>query len=340
MFGFGVHEFMTLLEFDGACKMKRQWSMLISAVFIFPTFAFADLTYEQRQEEKAKEYIGKTYWVCKGSSFFQLTPDPREDKSKTIEQQVVSVTIHELIPPPHKDISSKILQLQYETGEIGYISLASFIALSPYIVSGKADQDCLVTGKTGHIFEINPIQSEDACKQVKKDALDKELKDKRVLLNTSIWLKHSVNIQLIKDGAPTDEEVQLHALTKAKITAIKRVFPEWANPDYETIQVTIKSGDMEGNAIYGSVDDILRAISFQDLDKNYKHWGQKVLSAIKSGKVSIGMTKEQIIMSWGKPHSINRTGGKWGVHEQWVYGDFGPYLYFENNKVTSWQDSR
>ncbi len=71
---------------------------------------------------------------------------------------------------------------------------------------------------------------------------------------------------------------------------------------------------------------------------------------ILQGKVAIGMTTEQVIASWGRPHDINRTVGSWGVHEQWVYGYtkyYGSgvsgfvstsYLYFENGLLTSWQD--
>jgi sRNA-binding protein len=58
---------------------------------------------------------------------------------------------------------------------------------------------------------------------------------------------------------------------------------------------------------------------------------------IKSKKMQLGMTKEQVIFSWGKPEQINRSVGSWGVHEQWVYG--GTYLYFENDVLISWQDS-
>ena len=72
--------------------------------------------------------------------------------------------------------------------------------------------------------------------------------------------------------------------------------------------------------------------------------------AILSGEVFIGMDKGQVIASWGRPHDINRTVGFWGVNEQWVYGytkyygsgvsGFIPthYFYFENGKLTSWQD--
>jgi hypothetical protein len=53
-------------------------------------------------------------------------------------------------------------------------------------------------------------------------------------------------------------------------------------------------------------------------------------------KVAIGMTKEMVVDSWGNPEDINRTVGSWGVHEQWVYGH--TYLYFEDGKLTSFQD--
>jgi hypothetical protein len=53
----------------------------------------------------------------------------------------------------------------------------------------------------------------------------------------------------------------------------------------------------------------------------------------------IGMTAKTVRekTNWGAPESINRTGGSWGVHEQWVYGGRS-YLYFENGKLTSWQN--
>ena len=52
----------------------------------------------------------------------------------------------------------------------------------------------------------------------------------------------------------------------------------------------------------------------------------------------LDMPEKMLIMSWGKPISINENVGSWGVHKQYVYGDFGPYVYVENGKVTSWQN--
>jgi cell division protein FtsB len=68
-----------------------------------------------------------------------------------------------------------------------------------------------------------------------------------------------------------------------------------------------------------------------------KKYGQTSGLKIYESRIWVGMTKEMVIDSWGKPLSINRTGNEWGVHEQWVYGDHR-YLYIENGKLTSWQD--
>jgi hypothetical protein len=64
----------------------------------------------------------------------------------------------------------------------------------------------------------------------------------------------------------------------------------------------------------------------------------KLQYQIENSKISLGMTEEQLIASWGRPRDINTTTGSFGVHKQYVYGDFGPYVYVEDGKVTGWQD--
>ena len=73
---------------------------------------------------------------------------------------------------------------------------------------------------------------------------------------------------------------------------------------------------------------------------------EDIKNLISNKKIRIGMTTEQVLLSWGKPcpsredgDCINRTVGAWGVHEQWIYNyPNGPYLYFENGVLASWQD--
>jgi hypothetical protein len=62
----------------------------------------------------------------------------------------------------------------------------------------------------------------------------------------------------------------------------------------------------------------------------------KIAEAIRGQKVVLGMTAEQVELSWGKPEDVNRSVGSWGVHEQWVYGR--QYVYLEDGTVSSFQD--
>lgn len=70
------------------------------------------------------------------------------------------------------------------------------------------------------------------------------------------------------------------------------------------------------------------------------------VKAISNGEIFTGMTSEQAKASWGEPADVNESVGSWGQHEQWVYkcydlnagdGRACRYLYFENGKLTSWQ---
>lgn len=71
-------------------------------------------------------------------------------------------------------------------------------------------------------------------------------------------------------------------------------------------------------------------------------WNDEVIGAIVCGKVHIGMTAAQARAGWGAPSSINRSTYSFGVHEQWVYGEYGGsgYLYFEDGVLTSMQTAR
>lgn len=60
------------------------------------------------------------------------------------------------------------------------------------------------------------------------------------------------------------------------------------------------------------------------------------------GNVKIGMSKDDVIWSWGKPTKINDSYVAGHVNEQWVYdrGNFrSQYLYFEDGLLKSWQNS-
>jgi hypothetical protein len=100
---------------------------------------------------------------------------------------------------------------------------------------------------------------------------------------------------------------------------------------------------------YKLKDEFLTSALFADLMKKCdtvsglkrmktltSRYGSTTAKRIIEGKIWMGMTKEMTRESRGDPEDINRTVGSWGVHEQWLYN--GTYLYFENGKLTSWQD--
>ena len=62
-----------------------------------------------------------------------------------------------------------------------------------------------------------------------------------------------------------------------------------------------------------------------------------IADLILEGSVAIGMTREDVRASVGDPKNINKTVYALGDREQWVYSD-NFYLYFDNGKVTSWQE--
>lgn len=66
---------------------------------------------------------------------------------------------------------------------------------------------------------------------------------------------------------------------------------------------------------------------------------KEIRDCILKGSIRIGMTKEQVLLSWGQPSHRNTSVGSWGEHEQWNYrGVYGTYIYFRNDILTSWQN--
>ncbi len=76
-----------------------------------------------------------------------------------------------------------------------------------------------------------------------------------------------------------------------------------------------------------------------DFVKEAKRRGLKFnQTSITSEQISIGMNTCQLYAAWGLPEDRNRSVGSWGVHEQLVYGSFGPYIYLRNGVISSFQD--
>lgn len=105
----------------------------------------------------------------------------------------------------------------------------------------------------------------------------------------------------------------------------------------------------------GSIGYKNKGILRQEIVSRNPEWPEDVKNAVLQGTLVIGMTKEQVMASWGTPHTVKTTTTKAGVNEQWVYSQeeqscYGGmvhcanyrvpvmFAYMENGKLASWQN--
>ena len=51
-----------------------------------------------------------------------------------------------------------------------------------------------------------------------------------------------------------------------------------------------------------------------------KGWPFQIGKLVIDGKIAVQMTREQVMMAWGKPDEIKHSEGDVGAYEQWLYG--------------------
>lgn len=70
-------------------------------------------------------------------------------------------------------------------------------------------------------------------------------------------------------------------------------------------------------------------------------WPDEIWSVIEETGIRLGMTKEQVMMSWGLPKAVHDTITTKSGYSQWVYEGLGrsrTYLYFEGGRLNAIQD--
>lgn len=65
---------------------------------------------------------------------------------------------------------------------------------------------------------------------------------------------------------------------------------------------------------------------------------QHIEQTILEGKITTGMTKEDVKASWGQPDHVNESYYQGvGAQTQWCYGQYSSQcVYFEQGEVTGW----
>lgn len=74
----------------------------------------------------------------------------------------------------------------------------------------------------------------------------------------------------------------------------------------------------------------------KDPKKAFPNWSSKVWESIVKQEISIGMTWEQVYLSWGYPDDSNSYTSYYSDMDQWIYGD--TYLHFYDGVLESWSD--
>jgi hypothetical protein len=95
------------------------------------------------------------------------------------------------------------------------------------------------------------------------------------------------------------------------------------------------SGINKSSGVFGY--DFDKVFQFENPKLKYPNISSSVWDKIQSGKVSVGMTKQECELSWGKPTGINKTVTGNEITEQWVYHP-SSYLYFTNGILKTIQN--
>ncbi len=65
-------------------------------------------------------------------------------------------------------------------------------------------------------------------------------------------------------------------------------------------------------------------------------YGEDIGQRVAYKQIWKEMTNEMVRDGWGEPETINRNVEKWGVFEQWNYGNIT--FFFKDGKLTDWDE--
>jgi len=73
----------------------------------------------------------------------------------------------------------------------------------------------------------------------------------------------------------------------------------------------------------------------QEYIRQHPQLSNQIKEVILKKQILIGMSKDDVLATWGEPLHINKTVAQNFTQEQWVYGNI--YLYFMDDKLESFQ---
>lgn len=162
--------------------------------------------------------------------------------------------------------------------------------------------------------------------------------DKEELTNTN-----NVTTPKSAEEAAVEEEARLKKVVALGNTICKERSSSVPYMDLETLAKYIDGTKTSEDRLINTAKAPSAASCEKVAELCLTVWSEDDCQKVAEKKIWIGMNNLQLSLSWGVPDDVNNTVGAWGTHSQWVYGDFGPYVYLEGENendmlVTSWQD--
>lgn len=159
-----------------------------------------------------------------------------------------------------------------------------------------------------------------------------------IAVGTVVWLRYPIRMH--------DDYDRVSSLTKLTIID-GDILPEFASIPSSKKQLILTGKKDDGKTVqlvlgeykYYESGDALRKFYLSDPKEITLKWSKKILKAIEQQSLMLGMTSDQVFLSWGLPTDINTNVGSWGTHEQWIYGNppNSTYVYVQNDRLTGWQ---
>lgn len=330
--------------------MKRiLLSLLILQIFLPVAFIAGCVSYttemntlrknDLRNEDivELNEKIGKQYWI-KRNDLIKFYSTPNLFSESFIINNTTSFIVEELEKSDIKYYKVKFIH----TGKTAYLPPSVF------------NNSLLV-----YIFTEDPkIIEEKRRLEEEKKKLEEEKKKEEVRKLTGIsegkllWFAYSVGsiggqgFPIISPGSHL--RVMYYGLEEIMLKSFDLVDARVRNPNMRSqvdVKLYLEKFDGKVDHLTFNIYEINKVFYTKEPFANLgKKWGYEKVNAIRDRRLLIGMNEEQVLLIKGAPYEINRSIGSWGTHEQWIYrgkheqNERTVYLYFQNGKLTSWQE--
>jgi hypothetical protein len=151
---------------------------------------------------------------------------------------------------------------------------------------------------------------------------------KNEMIGKEIWLNEKVQNTLKFSGGYSFKKFD-----KVKIVDIE---PMYTFIFIEPYMLKVQSSDGQTGYVYKFMKSggPLPRIQYFTFDPLYSQWESDILNSIKFGKVRIGMTREQVMVSMGQnPSDVSTNESKLGIVEWWSFKNPSKTIMFMNGKV-------